>query len=420
MRKNLTLIIALLFLGNMLAKSAVFVDTLVVSSNGEHRLLIYIPDNYDAELNYSLVLGLQPCNGAPVKSYIDGLKPLTDSLNMIVAVPDNTVTGGWIVDADLDIITASIDSVMAMYSIDEKSVYFTGMSCNGEVALRQGLKKIYPFKGIFPWAPYISGVNSSIDLNSDMPITVAVGTKDEYSYDAILNLYDSLKTHGAYVNLVLVPGITHTFNFPNFGNEMIHSLAYLNDTNLISINYSESNVPNFEMMDTDPVKELVFKVFHKEGKGISINSLSSNTALIANPEIIFTESDSTVKIKFTPIAGKAGKVVIVLEAQEINGMAVEQITFKVQITKTPIISSVVESNNNSSLEVYPNPASNKISLKCEEENLSVQIFDMNGRIVLKTNCNTNSPIDISGLANGMYFLRAIGKNNHNTVKFTVN
>jgi hypothetical protein len=413
----ITLIFIVMFINSMLLKGAEYIDASMVSSNVKYNLVVSVPDDYNPSQSYSLVVGLQPCMSATTKSYLIALKPLTDSLKMIVICPDLSKTGNWMTDANMNVIVTSIDSAMAMFNIDPKSVYLTGMSCNGATTLQQGLKKMYPFKGIFPWAPYISNADPKVmDMNSDMPVTIAVGTSDGVLAPN-LSLYDSLKTHGAKVNLVLVEGIAHTYEFANFGNEMIHSINYLNDTNTISINYSEAILPNFEINDTDPAKELEFEVTNLGEKELNFKSISSNTIVIGNPEITYTPANHAVKLKFSPKVGKAGKSVIVLEASEKNGSAVEQVTFKVKVTKTVAAVTLLESSPK--LEVYPNPASDHIYLKSEEKNLSVQISDLNGRVVLETTNINNSSVDISQLKKGMYLIRVYNKNYSSNSIFSV-
>ncbi|MCL2131895.1 MAG: putative Ig domain-containing protein, partial [Lentimicrobiaceae bacterium] len=64
--------------------------------------------------------------------------------------------------------------------------------------------------------------------------------------------------------------------------------------------------------------------------------------------------------------------------------------------------------------VYPNPTTGKITVKCAEtlHATSVQVFDVVGRTVGAYRIrpeNTETVIDISHLANGMYFLKIDGK-----------
>jgi dienelactone hydrolase len=419
MKRFFTIFSVAVFMNCLQIKAAVSIDTSLVSGKVKYKLLMLIPDDYNSARKYQLVVALQPCMGI-AKTYRDGLKPISDSLKMIVVCPD--VSQQWIGDNQWGIITASIDSAKAIYSIDTTSVYLTGMSCNGDYALRNGLKKLYPFKGIFPWAPYTLAPDpKKIDFKSDMPITLAIGTKDEYAYAPVLNVYDSLKTHGAKVNLVLVPGINHIYTFTNFGNEMIHSLLYLNDTNAISIKYSKGNLPDFDMVNTDLGKEFVFKVADKNSKEIIINALSSDTSVIVNPRIIYTPSDSTVK--FTIAAdigdkpGKPGKAVIILEAREKNGMAIEQVTFKVNVKKFVAIKNV---NNIRLFDIYPNPTSHLLNIRTDEPNSMLQIFDITGKAILSKALYTlNETINVEKYPKGIYIINVTGRNTNETMKLVV-
>jgi len=407
MKRFFTICAVVLFMNSLLIKAAKQITASIVSGGITYNLYISIPDDYNASKKYPLVVALTGCTGANANPYRDGLRPISDSLKMIVVCPNPKTNDQNFDDKKFGLITASIDTAKAMYNIDTISVYLTGFSCNGPVALYHGLNKLYPYKGIFPWEPYIRyGYDKRTDLKSDMPITIAEGTSDE-SYVQVLSLYDSLKNNGAKVNLILVPGITHRFDFASFGNVMVQSIRYLNDTNTISIESSEASLPLIKMMDTDAAKELVFKVKNKGNKELLFSALSSYTAIIANPTLEYSATDSTIKLTIAPMVGKSGQVIIVLEAREKGGLAIEQITFKVIVSKFVSVESTYASA--SEIKLYPNPAKDKLYLKSNEQNLKVQILDISGRIVLSNTITGSDPIDISSLKNGIYFLQAKGK-----------
>ena len=69
-------------------------------------------------------------------------------------------------------------------------------------------------------------------------------------------------------------------------------------------------------------------------------------------------------------------------------------------------------------EVYPNPASDKISLSNVPSHYSYIIYNSVGR-KLMSGSNTSS-VDISSLMSGMYFIELIGGNNFNSVSFIKN
>lgn len=67
----------------------------------------------------------------------------------------------------------------------------------------------------------------------------------------------------------------------------------------------------------------------------------------------------------------------------------------------------------SALSLYPNPASQMVSISAEgvEGNVNVQIVDMNGRVMMEQQGNAQSfRFDVSGLAQGAYFVRMTGEN----------
>ncbi len=408
MKRFFTICAVVIFMNSILIKAAQQITASIVSGGVTYNLYISIPDDYNASNKYPLVVALTGCTGANANPYRDALRPISDSLKMIVVVPNPTLSDQSIGDTKWELITASIDTARAMYNIDTTSVYLTGFSCNGPNVLLHGLNKMYPYKGIFTWEPYIQyGYDKRTDLTSDMPITIAEGTYDD-SYSQVLSLFDSLKNNGAKVNLILVPGITHRFDFANFGNVMVQCVRYLNDTNTITIESSDTSLPLIKMMDTDAAKELVFKVKNKGIKELTYSALSSTTSIIANPTLEYSATDSTIKLTFVPKVGISGRDFIVLEAREKDGLAIKQFSFKVIVSK--LISSVESTYaSTSEIKLYPNPAKDILYLKSNEKNLNVQIFDISGRIVLSNTINGSDPINISSLKNGLYFLQAKGK-----------
>jgi len=313
---------------------------------------------------------------------------------------------------DPDFILASIDTARSIYNIDTALVYLTGMSCNAFQLLQYGLDEIYPFKGIFPWVPYFSSFTSeTFNLDSEIPVVVSVGSNDD-NFDPILRLYDSLASHGSDVDLLLVQGIGHTLDFGSFSNEMIRCMHYLNDTNAISIDI----IPTFTMFNTDLPAEIKVKIAHETAKEMNIRALSSNTFLAANPQVTTTEGNDTIVLKITPNgARRYGKFKIIVEASEVGGTAIEQRVFKVDMQNGPI--SAVEVNSDELVAIYPNPAENLVYINSLERNISIRIFDINGRSVYSAdNIDNSLPIYLTGLTKGIYFLKAQGNNLNKTFK----
>ncbi len=68
-----------------------------------------------------------------------------------------------------------------------------------------------------------------------------------------------------------------------------------------------------------------------------------------------------------------------------------------------------------SMKLYPNPASSSISISCKFKINKVEVFDMNGRIVMET---SNSTLNIENIQKGLYFARVYSDNASQIMKFT--
>jgi hypothetical protein len=82
------------------------------------------------------------------------------------------------------------------------------------------------------------------------------------------------------------------------------------------------------------------------------------------------------------------------------------------------ITGINETSIQLELSVYPNPTTNFLNLKfdCEKiENLSYQLYDLQGRVIENEKVNDNSTtIKMEGLPKATYFLKVT--NNQNVVK----
>jgi arylsulfatase B len=75
----------------------------------------------------------------------------------------------------------------------------------------------------------------------------------------------------------------------------------------------------------------------------------------------------------------------------------------------------IENSLNSQIEIFPNPAKNRIHIKSNEKNIYSEIIDIQGKIILNT---TKNEINISNLKSGIYFIKInTDKLNHKTLKF---
>ena len=61
------------------------------------------------------------------------------------------------------------------------------------------------------------------------------------------------------------------------------------------------------------------------------------------------------------------------------------------------------------VSLFPNPASNHVTLYGIEGESTVMVVDMNGRTVFSTRVSSDVTIDLGGIAKGAYFVRISGE-----------
>lgn len=80
-----------------------------------------------------------------------------------------------------------------------------------------------------------------------------------------------------------------------------------------------------------------------------------------------------------------------------------------QLYKQHYETGVLGINNKDNVDnfsIYPNPTTNQITISgLTNENQEIEIFDMNGKQILKTAVNNNQSLDVSNLNRGIYIIR---------------
>lgn len=75
---------------------------------------------------------------------------------------------------------------------------------------------------------------------------------------------------------------------------------------------------------------------------------------------------------------------------------------------------ITDALNRDFFEIFPNPATNQITILNKKPIDKIEIFNINGQLHLTS---THSLIDISGLAPGIYFIKATSKEEEATIRF---
>lgn len=84
-----------------------------------------------------------------------------------------------------------------------------------------------------------------------------------------------------------------------------------------------------------------------------------------------------------------------------------------------VIDNINKENENSLVNIYPNPASNIVTINAPL-NTSISIIDIYGRLITIWENNTSSKVlDVSEYSSGLYFIKVSEKDNTETLKLIV-
>lgn len=233
-------IFPLLLLVSTLSKGQItgdFADTLTFNQS-ERTFEAHVPATYNSEKSYALIVGLHGCVGGnnPASGFRNTLKFMADSMDAIIACPNGipSVSNGQMNEPDDSLILAVIDTMKSRYNISPSEVIITGFSCNGFIAAKFGLDKIYPFKAIIPFNPWITldhFNNNQFNYFKNMKTCICFGENDP-NVERGKDLYNDLTLFGqdAYYNEI--PGVGHTTNFSSFNSEFMECIDWVyNDPN---------------------------------------------------------------------------------------------------------------------------------------------------------------------------------------------
>jgi hypothetical protein len=390
-------------------RAAILVDKTMFAYNTTYNLNYCLPNDYDKTKVYPLIVAMHYCGGTATE-YRNSLTALCDSLKMIVVCPDNR--SQVIYDGRQSMLVTAIDSSRIFFPIDTTKVYLTGMSCNGEFITRYGLNSFYPFKGIFPWDPWIQNTNPKVyNFDSKMPTVISVGYFDP-NYKTLVAFYDSLKAHHATVNLHVVPNVAHEL-FAGFSNEMIKCIYYLNGVP----DFTFDPVGNSEVFNTDSAL-IDIHINNPGDKNLKFSAGADQIYFVTKTEILPGADKNHLKLKVVPGKKKKGKIIVTVTAFDEVKKEMAQVLVRMEIKDKPAATDKIKQNG---FSVYPVPVNDNLFFTCNDQFLSIRISDASGKEMMNfENVDASNGIQLQSLPNGFYFLTATGKSTNETIKFLKN
>jgi len=336
---------------------------------------VHLPPGYNESTSYPLVLELHGSSITPAltKEYTR-MDHVADTANFIVVYPCgvglqwNNGYGSSSTADDVGFISALIDTMNRNFSIDTNRIYATGGSAGGFMCYRLACEIPWRFAAIASVAGLMA---NSVRLNCQndcaMPILHIHGTSDiNVPYagtPGFVSVDSTMKIWIAKDNCPTSPVVT---NIP--------------DTNLTD---SSHVIKYYYGTGTNGNEVILYKVIfgsHSYPGGDTIVSIShTNMDMIASVETWNFFKNHTRQCQFT---------------------------------------GITENSNTLSIECFPNPATNTITISANTNNATLIVYNMQGQQMKQIQIKESiAEINISSWAKGIYFAKIFTKKGIDVKKF---
>ena len=204
----------------------------------------------------------------------------------------------------------------------------------------------------------------------------------------------------------------HTLKIYSSSPNGFRDLNTSNDTIIINFKIIDGNLFEFEIITDNYADENHWEIINSNNEIIT-----SENQLISNSINYFTfcqEIDSCYTLIIYDnyddgICCEFGNGYIIANDQIISGNFNSQINIDLCSTI-----SIKENEKKSRITLFPNPTSNWLNIKSDENIVSIRIYDLLGRIVFNKNCNSKlDKLNLQSINNGKYFIQIITQNNFN-------
>lgn len=181
----------------------------------------------------------------------------------------------------------------------------------------------------------------------------------------------------------------------------------------LSPNFSNGTVVAAQVIDTvsgcglfTPTKTIIVNqlpnvgfTYSKANLQITLTDTTGNT--IRREWHIEGDTFSTTNKVFNHVFASAGAKVIRMDAYTASD-CIGSISIPVNI----VASGILETANTLGLELYPNPANTEINVSwANGGNGSIELFDVNGKLVLNTEITSGNKLNLAGITRGVYLLK---------------
>ena len=146
----------------------------------DHEYWVYVPEDYDPNFSYGLLLWLHPVGKGKEKD-LDAMKEVWADFcldhKMILVAPRADGDNGW-VGSESDFVQQAVRDVMGQYTIDRQRVVAHGMGVGGQMAFYLGFNARDLFRGVATTGAVLA--SQAKDKSTAQPLTffLVAGGKD--------------------------------------------------------------------------------------------------------------------------------------------------------------------------------------------------------------------------------------------------
>lgn len=193
---------------------------LLKRTSGDRQYWVYVPDDYDPNISYALLLWLHPAGKGKdkdIESFQEAWEDLCKDNHIIFVAPVSSNDRGWL-GSEADGIQQIVKDVLGQYTIDRQRVVAHGMDVGGQMAFYLAFNSPGLFRGVATTGAILA---SQIKESADQRLAffLAAGAKDPIVKD-IQESKNKLADRRFSVVYREIPNMGH---------------QYLNDTTLLEL-----------------------------------------------------------------------------------------------------------------------------------------------------------------------------------------
>jgi predicted esterase len=150
------------------------------SASGDHTWWLYVPDKYDPNATYSLLVWLHPAGKSKegdIKDLRDVWKEYCEDNHLILVMPAAENENGW-KRTEAEFVQECVKAAMNDYNIDKRRVVLHGMGVGGEMALYLAFHDRAMFRGVATTGAPLTGNPKERVANQPLTFYLVAGEKD--------------------------------------------------------------------------------------------------------------------------------------------------------------------------------------------------------------------------------------------------